>query len=86
MRRAAGIKAASYASDAAEPARAVFCNQAKGYSVTKMMIGMGQIGGYEGEFAILSIVPTSTNQNDQVEYMKQRRDCSSADRTPSHRA
>ncbi len=66
-----GIKVVSYDSDVAASARGLFFNQAKSDSLAEMMLeSMGQMIGYEGEFAILSGVPTSTNQNSWVAYMK----------------
>lgn len=75
LKRAAqqGIKVVSYDSDVAESARALFFNQAKGDSLAEMMLeSMGQMIGYDGEFAILSGVPTSTNQNAWVAFMKDK--------------
>ena len=61
----------SYDSDVAPPARTVFFNQAKGDSLAEMMLeSMGQLIGYEGEFAILSSTPTATNQNAWIDFMK----------------
>jgi len=66
-----GIKVVSYDSDVAASARGLFFNQARSDSLAEMMLeSMGQMIGYEGEFAILSGVPTSTNQNSWVAYMK----------------
>jgi len=75
LKRAAlqGVKVVSYDSDVAESARALFFNQALGDSLAEMMLeSMGQMIGYEGDFAILSGVPTSTNQNAWVDFMKAR--------------
>ena len=63
----------SYDSDVAEPVRSLFFNQAKGDSLAEMMLeSMGQMIGYEGDFAILSSTPTATNQNAWIDFMKKR--------------
>ena len=55
-----GVRTISYDSDVAAAARPVFVNQAKGDSLAEMMLeSMGQMIGYEGEFAILSSTPTA---------------------------
>ncbi len=75
LKRAAqqGLKVVSYDSDVAASARSLFFNQAKGDSLAEMMIeSMGQMIGYEGEFAILSATPTATNQNAWIAFMKSK--------------
>ena len=75
LKRAAqqGVKVVSYDSDVAEPVRSLFFNQAKGDSLAEMMLeSMGQMIGYEGDFAILSSTPTATNQNAWIDFMKKR--------------
>jgi rhamnose transport system substrate-binding protein len=75
LRRAAkqGVKVVSYDSDVAVPARVLFLNQAAGDSLAEMMLeSMGQMIGYDGEFAILSSTPTATNQNAWIDFMKKR--------------
>jgi len=73
LKRAAreGVRVVSYDSDVAASARSLFFNQAKGDSLAEMMLeSMGQMIGYEGDFAILSSTPTATNQNAWVDFMK----------------
>src|SRR5271167_3109203 len=73
LKRAAqqGVRIVSYDSDVAATARSLFFNQAKSDSLAEMMLeSMGQMIGYEGDFAILSSTPTATNQNAWVAYMK----------------
>jgi rhamnose transport system substrate-binding protein len=75
LKRAAqqGVKVVSYDSDVAPSARSLFFNQAKGDSLAEMMIkSMGQMIGYEGDFAILSSTPTATNQNAWIAFMKDK--------------
>ncbi len=75
LKRAAkqGVRVISYDSDVAADARIVFLNQAKGDSLAEMMLeSMGQLTGYEGDFAILSSTPTATNQNAWIDFMKAR--------------
>jgi rhamnose transport system substrate-binding protein len=75
LKRAAkqGVKIISYDSDVARDARTLFLNQAKGDSLAEMMlVSMGELIGYEGEFAILSSTPTATNQNAWIAFMKAR--------------
>jgi len=75
LKRAAqqGVKVVSYDSDVAESARSLFFNQAKGDSLAEMMLeSMGQMIGYEGDFAILSSTPTATNQNAWIDFMKKK--------------
>jgi rhamnose transport system substrate-binding protein len=75
LKRAArqGVKIVSYDSDVAAPARSLFFNQAKGDSLAEMMIeSMGQMIGYEGDFAILSSTPTATNQNAWIAFIKNK--------------
>ena len=68
-----GVRIVSYDSDVAESARTLFFNQAKGDSLAEMMLeSMGQMIGYEGDFAILSSTPTATNQNAWIELIKKR--------------
>ena len=68
-----GVKVVSYDSDVATSARTLFFNQAKGDSLAEMMIeSMGQMIGYEGDFAILSSTPTATNQNAWIAFMKEK--------------
>jgi rhamnose transport system substrate-binding protein len=75
LKRAAqqGVKVVSYDSDVAPSARKLFFNQAKGDSLAEMMIeSMGQMVGYQGDFAILSSTPTATNQNAWIAFMKEK--------------
>jgi len=75
LRRAAkqGVKVVSYDSDVSPAARSVFLNQAAGDSLAEMMLeSMGQMIGYDGEFAILSSTPTATNQNAWIDFMKNK--------------
>lgn len=75
LKRAAqqGLKVVSYDSDVSASARSLFFNQAKGDSLAEMMIeSMGQMIGYEGEFAILSATPTATNQNAWIAFIKSK--------------
>ena len=75
LKRAAqqGVRVVSYDSDVAESARSLFFNQAKGDSLAEMMLeSMGQMIGYEGDFAILSSTPTATNQNAWIDFMKKK--------------
>jgi ABC-type sugar transport system substrate-binding protein len=75
LKRAAkqGVKIISYDSDVARDARTLFLNQAKGDSLAEMMLtSMGELIGYDGEFAILSSTPTATNQNAWIAFMKAR--------------
>ena len=68
-----GVKVVSDDFDVAPSARTLFFNQAKGDSLAEMMIeSMGQMIGYEGEFAILSSTPTATNQNAWISFMKEK--------------
>jgi len=68
-----GVRVVSYDSDVATSARSLFINQAKGDSLAEMMIeSMGQMIGYEGDFAILSSTPTATNQNAWVAFIKEK--------------
>ncbi len=68
-----GVKVVSYDSDVAVGARTLFLNQAKGDSLAEMMLeSMGQLIGYEGDFAILSSTPTASNQNAWIDFMKAR--------------
>jgi rhamnose transport system substrate-binding protein len=73
LKRAAaqGVRVVAYDSDVAAAARSLFFNQAKSDSLAEMMLeSMGQMLGYEGDFAILSSTPTATNQNSWIAYMK----------------
>jgi rhamnose transport system substrate-binding protein len=66
-----GVRVISYDSDVAKDARSLFINQAKGDSLAEMMLeSMAQLIGGEGEFAILSSMPTATNQNAWIDFMK----------------
>lgn len=68
-----GVKVVSYDSDVVTGARTVFLNQAKGDSLAEMMLeSMGQMIGYDGDFAILSSTPTASNQNAWIAFMKAR--------------
>jgi rhamnose transport system substrate-binding protein len=68
-----GVRIVSYDSDVSEAARTLFFNQAKGDSLAEMMLeSMGQMIGYEGDFAILSSTPTATNQNAWIDFMKNK--------------
>jgi rhamnose transport system substrate-binding protein len=75
LRRAAGqgIRVISYDSDVAADARTLFINQVQGDSLAAMMLdSMYQMIHGEGEFAILSSVPTATNQNAWIEFIKKK--------------
>ena len=68
-----GVKIVSYDSDVSPAARTLFFNQAKGDSLAEMMLeSMGQMIGYEGDFAIISSTPTATNQNAWIAFMKKK--------------
>ena len=68
-----GVKIVSYDSDVSANARSLFFNQAKGDSLAEMMLeSMGQMIGYEGDFAIISSTPTATNQNAWIAFMKNK--------------
>ncbi len=68
-----GVKVVSYDSDVAPGARTLFMNQASGASLGEMMLNsMGDMIGYDGEFAILSSTPTASNQNAWIDSMKKR--------------
>ncbi|MBV8565415.1 MAG: substrate-binding domain-containing protein, partial [Methylobacteriaceae bacterium] len=75
LKRAAkqGVRIVSYDSDVAADARTLFMNQVSFDSLAEMMVeSMGQMIGYEGDFAILSSTPTATNQNAWIAFMKKR--------------
>lgn len=68
-----GVKVVSYDSDVVSGARTLFMNQASGASLGEMMLNsMGDMIGYDGEFAILSSTPTASNQNAWIDAMKKR--------------
>src|SRR5437879_559230 len=68
-----GVEALRTAPGLAGDARTLFINQAKGDSLAEMMLtSMGELIGYDGEFAILSSTPTATNQNAWIAFMKAR--------------
>ena len=68
-----GLSVVSYDSDVAQSARTLFLNQASGDSLAEMMLtSMGDMIGYDGEFAILSSTPTASNQNAWIDFMKKR--------------
>ncbi len=68
-----GVRIVSYDSDVTTAARTLFFNQAKGDSLAEMMLeSMGQMIGYEGDFAILSSTPTATNQNAWIAFIKDK--------------
>ena len=75
LRRAIGqgVRVISYDSDVVPDTRTLFINQVQGDSLAAMMLESmyGMIGG-EGEFAILSSVPTATNQNAWIDFMKKK--------------
>lgn len=61
----------AYDSDVAPKARSLFVNQAKSELLGKTMLeSLGKAIDYEGEFAILSSMPTATNQNKWIANMK----------------
>jgi rhamnose transport system substrate-binding protein len=73
LRRAAsrGVRVVSYDSDVAKSARALFLNQARSVSLAqKMLESMGELIGYNGQFAILSSTATATSQNAWIDDMK----------------
>jgi len=75
LKRAAkqGVTIVAYDSDVAPSARTLFLNQASGDSLAEMMLAsMGNMIGYEGDFAILSSTPTASNQNAWIDFMKKR--------------
>jgi rhamnose transport system substrate-binding protein len=66
-----GVKVVSYDSDVAKSARGIFVNQVNFDSVAQQMLeSMGNLIGYEGDFAILSSTATATNQNAWIDSMK----------------
>jgi rhamnose transport system substrate-binding protein len=75
LRRAAaqGVRVISYDSDVAPDSRTLFINQARGDSLAAMMLqSLYEMIRGEGEFAILSSVPTATNQNAWIDFMKKK--------------
>jgi rhamnose transport system substrate-binding protein len=67
------IHVAKFDSECTKNAREVFVNQATQSSLAEMMLdSLGEMIGYEGEFAILSSMPTATNQNAWIDAMKKR--------------
>jgi rhamnose transport system substrate-binding protein len=75
LRRAMGqgVQVVSYDSDVTPNARTLFINQVQGDSLAAMMLESmyGMIRG-EGEVAVLSSVPTATNQNAWIDFMKKK--------------
>jgi rhamnose transport system substrate-binding protein len=68
-----GVRVISYDSDVAPDARTLFVNQAQGDGLALMMLdSMHQMIHGEGDFAILSSVPTATNQNAWIEIIKKK--------------
>jgi rhamnose transport system substrate-binding protein len=68
-----GVRVLSYDSDLVPDARLLFINQAEGDSIASMLLdSMHQMIHGEGEFAILSSVPTATNQNAWIRYIKNK--------------
>jgi rhamnose transport system substrate-binding protein len=68
-----GVRVISYDSDLVPDARQLFVNQAQGDSIAAMLLdSMHQMIHGEGEFAILSSVPTATNQNAWIRFIKTR--------------
>lgn len=66
-----GVRVISYDSDVAKSARGIFVNQVNFDSVAQQMLeSMGNLIGYQGEFAILSSTATATNQNAWIASMK----------------
>lgn len=66
-----GVRVVSYDSDVAKSARGIFVNQVNFDSVAQQMLeSMGNLIGYQGEFAILSSTATATNQNTWIASMK----------------
>jgi rhamnose transport system substrate-binding protein len=71
--QAQGVRVISYDSDVAKNARGLFINQVNFDSVAQQMLeSMGNLIGYQGEFAILSSTATATNQNAWIDSMKKR--------------
>ena len=69
--QAQGVRIVSYDSDVAKSVRGIFVNQVNFDSVALQMLeSMGNLIGYEGEFAILSSTATATNQNAWIDSMK----------------
>jgi rhamnose transport system substrate-binding protein len=67
------IHVLTFDSDCAKNGRELFINQATQSSLAEMMLdSLGGMIGYEGEFAILSSMPTATNQNAWIDSMKKR--------------
>src|SRR6202162_753873 len=67
------IHVVTFDSDCAKNGRELFVNQATQNSLAEMMLdSLGGMIGYEGEFAILSSMPTATNQNAWIDSMKKR--------------
>ena len=66
-----GVRVISYDSDVAKSARGIFVNQVNFDTVAQQMLeSMGNLIGYQGEFAILSSTATATNQNAWIASMK----------------
>lgn len=66
-----GVRVVSYDSDVAKDARSIFINQAKGESLAEMMLESAyNLMDGKGEFAILSSMPTATNQNAWIDFIK----------------
>ena len=66
-----GVRVVSYDSDVAKNARGIFINQVNFDSIAQQMLeSMGNLIGYDGEFAILSSTATATNQNAWIDSMK----------------
>jgi rhamnose transport system substrate-binding protein len=71
--KAQGVRVMTYDSDVSTDARSIFVNQVKGESLAEQMLeSMGNLIGYEGEFAILSSTPTAANQNAWIDLMKRK--------------
>lgn len=71
--KAQGVRVISYDSDVAPDSRTLFINQARGDGLAAMMLqSMYEMIRGEGEFAILSSVPTATNQNAWIDFMKKK--------------
>ena len=69
--QAQGVHVVSYDSDVAKSVRGLFINQVNFDSVAQQMLeSMGNLIGYQGDFAILSSTATATNQNAWIDSMK----------------
>lgn len=72
--QAAGIKVVTYDADAQPDARSFFVNQATAQGIgEQLMDTAASLTGGEGEFAIITGTLTSSNLNEWIKYIKERR-------------